>query len=111
MIGIKDRDNIALLWATFADAEEAERIAETVLNEQLAVCVNVLAPCASIYRWKGKIERGSEVPALFKTSCANAERLHRRIEALHNYDLPVIETWHARASAAVFDWLQIETGA
>ena len=104
-------DNIALLWATFADADEAERVAETVLAEQLAVCVNILAPCTSIYRWQGKVERGAEVPALFKTSRARAERLRLRIAELHSYDLPVIETWPARAGAAVFDWVTTETGA
>jgi periplasmic divalent cation tolerance protein len=102
-------NEIALLWVTFADAAEAERIAETVLAEQLAACVNILAPSTSIYRWQGKIERGSEVPALFKTTAIRARRLRDRIAALHSYDLPVIETWDAHASPAVCDWVTAET--
>ena len=103
--------DIALLWSTFADAGEAERVAGAVLAERLAACVNILAPCTSIYRWQGEVERGSEVPALFKTTPELAERLRERIAALHGYDLPVIEAWPASASAAVFDWVTLETGA
>lgn len=102
--------DVALLWSTFADAGEAERIAETVLAERLAACVNILAPATSIYRWQGKTERGSEVPALFKTTPMLARRLGDRIAALHSYDLPVIETWQASASEAVSRWVAEETG-
>ena len=41
---------IALLQATFADAAEAERIGRAVVEERLAACANLLAPCTSIYR-------------------------------------------------------------
>lgn len=102
-------NEVALLWATFADAAEAERVAEIVLAEQLAACVNILAPCTSVYRWQGKVERGSEVPALFKTSGIRARRLRDRIAELHSYDLPVIETWSAHAGTAVCDWVARET--
>jgi len=99
----------ALLYATFASAEEAERVAETVLSEKLAACVNILAPCTSIYRWQGKIEQAREVPALFKTRPMLARRLHERIAALHSYDLPVIEQWTVEAGEAVTGWIARET--
>jgi periplasmic divalent cation tolerance protein len=102
---------IALLWSTFADRAEAERVAEAVLDERLAACVNILAPCTSIYRWHGKIERGEEVPALFKTRPELAGQLRERIAALHGYDLPVIEAWTASAGDAVSGWVAAETGA
>ena len=101
----------ALLWSTFADAAEAERVAEAVLAERLAACVNILAPCYSIYRWQGAIERASEVPALFKTTPELVERLRARIEALHGYDLPVVEAWPVAVANSVRDWIAGETGA
>lgn len=103
--------DIALLHATFADRAEAERVAEAVLAERLAACVNILAPCTSIYRWKGEIERAEEIPALFKTTPMLARRLRDRIAELHSYDLPVVETWPVAASAAVAGWVAAETGA
>lgn len=99
----------ALLYATFASRVDAERVAETVLAEQLAACVNILAPCTSIYRWQGGIERGEEVPALFKTRPALALRLRERITAIHSYDLPVIEQWPVETGNAVARWIAEET--
>lgn len=102
--------DIALLYVTFPSRGDAETIAETVLAERLAACVNILAPCASIYRWQGKVERGEEVPALFKTTPQLAEPLRARVEALHPYDLPVVEAWPAGAGGKVSDWIAAETG-
>ncbi len=99
-----------LLYCTFPSRAEAERVAEALLNERLAACVNILAPCASLYRWEGKLERGEEVPALFKTRPMLAERLRARIAELHPYDLPVIEAWPAEAGPAVARWMAAETG-
>jgi periplasmic divalent cation tolerance protein len=99
-----------LLYATFPDAAEAGRVAETVLNERLAACVNILAPCTSIYRWEGKVEHADEVPALFKTRPMLARRLRARIAELHSYDLPVIEEWPVEAGEAVAGWIARETG-
>jgi periplasmic divalent cation tolerance protein len=101
--------DIALLHATFPGRSEAERIAEAVLAERLAACVNILVPCVSIYRWQDAIERGEEVPALFKTTPELASQLRARIEALHSYDLPVVEVWPVAASQAVRDWVADET--
>ena len=102
--------DIALLHATFASQAEAERVAETVLAERLAACVNIHAPCISIYRWRGAIERAEEVPALFKTTPILARRLRDRIAALHSYELPVIEAWPASANEAAASWIDAETG-
>ena len=102
--------DIALLHVTCADCAEAERIAETVLAERLAACVNILAPCHSLYRWNGRIERGEEVPALFKTTTILARRLADRIAALHSYELPVIETWPVAVGERVSGWIADETG-
>ncbi len=101
---------VALLYATFPDRDDAERVARAVVDERLAACVNILAPCISIYRWQGAVERGEEVPALFKTSEARAAALAARIAELHRYDLPVIERWPVAASDAVRDWIAAETG-
>lgn len=102
--------DIALLHATFADRAEAERIAQIVVEERLAACANILAPCLSIYRWQGEIERAEEVPALFKTTPELAARLRARIAELHSYDLPVIEAWPVAAGSAVFKWVHAATG-
>ena len=102
--------DIALFYVTFPSKAEAERIAETLLAERLAACVNIMAPCSSMYRWEGRIERAEEVPVLIKTRPMLATRLRDRLTALHSYELPVIEQWNAETSAAVADWIIGETG-
>lgn len=100
---------IFTVCAVFAAAEEAERIAETVVAEALAACANILAPCRSIYRWQGKMERADEAPALFKTTADGAEALIARIAELHSYDVPAIVVWPLeRAHEPYAEWVRTE---
>jgi periplasmic divalent cation tolerance protein len=100
---------IATVYAVFADAVEAERIAGTVVAEGLAACANILAPCRSIYRWQGKTDRAEEVPALFKT--ARTEALIARIADLHSYEVPAVVAWPVAAAHPPYaDWLVAESG-
>jgi periplasmic divalent cation tolerance protein len=95
------------VYAVFADAEEAERIAEAVVSEQLAACANILSPCHSIYRWQGAVERAAEVPALFKTTAAKADALIMRLAELHSYDVPAIVAWPIERLAAPYgEWVE-----
>ena len=98
-------NEIALVHVTFADAAEAERIASQMVADRLAACVTIHPPCRSIYRWDGKVERGQEVPATFKTAGIRVERLTQAIGRLHSYELPVVEVTSARADAAVAAWV------
>lgn len=84
---------IVSVYAIFADAEEAERIGRAVVEERLAACINILGPCRSIYRWKGKVETADEVAAILKTHSRHADALVERIAELHSYDIPAIAVW------------------
>lgn len=89
---------ITTVYAAFADREEAERIGRVMIEAGHAACVNILAPCRSIYRWEGVIEEADEVPALFKTRADTAEKLVAAIAALHSYDEPAITVWPVTAT-------------
>lgn len=103
-------NEIALLWVTFADAAEAERIAETVLAEQLAACVNILAPCRSVYRWKGAVQHDEEHPVLVKTTTERYPELEKALRAGHPYELPeIIAVPVERGLPAYLDWVAAET--
>jgi periplasmic divalent cation tolerance protein len=95
--------SVVSVYAVFANAEEAERIGRTVVEERLAACINILAPIRSIYRWKGKLESAHEVAAILKTSEASVDALIARIASLHSYDVPCVVSWpidHLLASYA-----------
>ena len=104
-------ERAVLVYTTWPSIVEAERAGREIVEKRLAACVNILAPCTSLYRWHGKIEHADEVPALFKTRPMLARRLRERIAALHSYDLPVIERWTVESDAAVGEWIARETGA
>ena len=81
------------VYAIFADAVQAEEIGRAMVEERLAACVNILGPCRSIYRWQGTVESAEEVPAIFKTTSAQADALIARIASLHSYDVPCVVAW------------------
>ncbi|MFL6725592.1 MAG: divalent-cation tolerance protein CutA [Sphingomicrobium sp.] len=85
--------SVVSVYAIFADAEEAERIGRTIVEERLAACVNILGPIQSIYRWEGKVESAEEVAAIFKTTDVSADALIARIVSLHSYDVPCVASW------------------
>lgn len=98
--------DIVSVYTTFADEDEARRVARTVVEERLAACANLLAPCHSIYRWQSKVEEAAEVPAIFKTSAAAAPKLIERIAALHSYDVPTAVVWPiSSALPRYLDWV------
>jgi periplasmic divalent cation tolerance protein len=102
---------IVTVYAVFGSAAEAQSIARTVVEERLAACANILAPCRSVYRWEGAIQEDEEVPALFKTRADTADALLARIAALHSYDVPAAVVWPIeRALPAYLDWVAQESG-
>src|SRR4030095_15609574 len=103
--------SVVSVYAVSANAEEAERVGRTMVEERLAACVNILGPCRSIYRWKGKVEQADEGPALFKTTLHHAGALIARIAELHSYDVPAIAVWPiAKLPAAYGDWVEDSVG-
>ena len=102
---------IVTVYATFADAGEAERIARILVEERLAACANILGACRAIFRWQGVIEQGDEVAALFKTRADVADTLIARLTELHSYDVPAAVVWPiADALPAYAQWVRDEAG-
>ena len=101
---------IVTVYATFADAAEADRIAWILVEERLAACANILGPCRSIYRWQGAVEQADEVAVLFKTRAEGAQALVARLGELHSYDVPAAIVWPiADALPAYAQWVRDET--
>lgn len=103
-------DSIATVYAIFASADEAQRIGRAMVEGGHAACVNILAPCQSIYRWQGAVESAVETPALFKTASANAPLLAAKIAEMHSYDVPAITVWPIAHSPENYaQWVIAET--
>jgi periplasmic divalent cation tolerance protein len=81
---------ILLVFTNMPDRDSAERLARTLVESRLAACVNILAPCGSIYSWKGAVESADEHPLLIKTTRDRYAALEERIRSGHPYELPEI---------------------
>lgn len=79
-----------LVITNLPDADSAHSLAQALVEQRLAACVSILAPCRSVYRWEGGIEDATEVPLLVKTSAARYAALEAAILAGHPYELPEI---------------------
>jgi periplasmic divalent cation tolerance protein len=82
-------DKIVVL-NTCGSAEEAERLARSLVDKRLAACVTVIAPVRSFYRWKDVVADAAEWLLLIKTSRALFEPLRTALESAHSYELPEI---------------------
>jgi periplasmic divalent cation tolerance protein len=103
--------NFISVYIVAANAEEAEAIAEVLVGERLAACVNILGPVRSVYRWQGALERADEAAMIAKTRESLFETLAARVKELHSYDVPAIVAWPILAGDAPYlDWLEAETG-
>jgi periplasmic divalent cation tolerance protein len=95
-----------------SDRKAALRIAEKVVEEKLAACVQVLPAMRSVYRWEGKVRADDEVLCLFKTTRKAWPALKARVVALHAYEVPeVIALEVADGHAPYLDWLSASVSA
>jgi periplasmic divalent cation tolerance protein len=92
------------------DRETAVTLANHLVEQRLAACVNILAPCHSVYRWQGKIEQAEEVPLLIKTTVARYAELEQAIRRCHPYELPEIVAVPIQSGLAEYlGWIAAET--
>jgi periplasmic divalent cation tolerance protein len=85
---------------------QAHRLAERLVGERLAACVNIVPAVESVYRWQGEIERGTEVLVVIKTNTACLEAVESTIRATADYELPeVLAVPVAGGSQDYLNWL------
>lgn len=85
-------------------------LAQKLIDERLAACVNVLTDCISVYRWEGKNETASEVLVLIKTLTQHYARLEEVIKSMHPYELPeIVAVPISNGLPAYLKWIADET--
>lgn len=106
------RSQTLLVLTSLPDEASAQALATALVTERLAACVNVLAPCRSIYRWQGAIESAQEVPLLIKSTTARYAALEAAIRARHPYELPeIVAVPIAHGLPEYLAWVAAETRA
>ena len=105
-----DGAQVLLVLSTLPDVQAAQQLARTLVERRLAACVNVLAPCTSVYRWQDGVEEATEVPVLIKTTAERYAELESAVRALHPYELPeIVAVPVAYGLPGYLDWVAGET--
>ena len=109
-------DNSAVLGGDYvvglvtAPASEAAQLARSVVESNLAACVNIIPAVRSIYRWQGELCDDEESQLIIKTRAEHVEALRDRLIALHSYDVPeVIFLPVVSGNPAYLSWIDAQT--
>ena len=90
-------NGVLIALTNVPDEESAHEIAEALVRERFAACVNILSGCTSIYRWQQDVETAEEIPLLIKTTIDRFAALQARLTELHPYDVPELIAWRPDA--------------
>ena len=99
-----------LVITNLPDRASAERLADALIEARVAACVNILAPCRSVFRWKDAVQHDEEHPLLVKTTAERYPELEAAIRAAHPYELPeIIAVPIERGLPEYLGWIASET--
>jgi periplasmic divalent cation tolerance protein len=99
-----------IVFVTTSTRDEAAAIAEALVSDRLAACVNIIPVIESVYRWEGKVTRDSEALMIIKTTDERYAELERRVRQLHSYSTPeVVALRIERGSEQYLNWLRDST--
>lgn len=95
-----------VVFVTCGSEEEAVKISNALVEEQLAACVNIIPPIRSIYRWEEKIWDEKEWLLIIKTQRKRFQELETRVKSLHSYSVPeIISLPIVEGSSSYLNWL------
>jgi periplasmic divalent cation tolerance protein len=96
-----------VVFTTAGSEEQAEAIARSLVEAELAACVNIVSGVRSIYRWKGTVSSDGEHLLIVKTTADRFEAVRTRIREVHTYELPeIIALSIEHADSQVLDWIR-----
>ena len=103
--------SVVFVYVTASSVEEAREIADTLVEEKLAACANIMPGMTSVYSWRGEIKSSEEVVVILKTRLDLFTDVEERVRELHSYDNPCIVALPVAAGSETFlDWVMRETG-
>lgn len=79
-----------VIFVTASSRQEAEKIAQHLLEEKLVACVNIVGPVFSRFYWAEKIDCAEEYLMLMKTKADLFEAVATKVKALHSYEVPEV---------------------
>jgi periplasmic divalent cation tolerance protein len=101
-----NQKKLNIVITTFPDQAHAEKVANLLIEEKLAACVQIDSPVTSIYSWQGKVEREKEVRVWIKCQAERLSELESKVKQHHPYEIPQWIVLQAdQVSEAYLDWV------
>jgi periplasmic divalent cation tolerance protein len=79
-----------VVFITTANAEEARRIADVLLSERKAACINIVAGVNSLFWWQGNLDSAAESLLIVKTRASVLSQVVDLVKQHHSYDVPEV---------------------
>ena len=96
-----------VVFTTTPDIWEAESLAEKIVKEKLAACVQIMPQMTSFYFWEGEVQKEGEHLLLIKTLKEKFDDLEKFIVANHSYEVPEVVAVDAeRISEYYLAWMK-----
>ena len=100
-------DEPIMVFMTAASVDEANRLADTLVDQRLAACVQIMQEMNSVFRWQGKVETQREVLLIVKTLNSKFPEIEREVVKLHSYETPEIVAIPLSAGSGPYlEWLK-----
>jgi periplasmic divalent cation tolerance protein len=95
-----------IVLVTTANRQEAENIAQSLLEAKLIACANIIDPVSSHFHWAGKIDHVDEVLVVMKSRRDLFDELYAKVKSLHSYEVPeVLALPIVTGSKVYLDWI------
>ena len=99
-----------VIYCTVPNDFSANLIASTLVDENLAACVNIVPSITSIYKWEGSVQTDSELLLIIKTQQSKFDDVEKRIKELHENSIPeIIAVPIIKGSEEYQNWIIKET--
>jgi len=79
-----------VIFITTSHKKEAQRIAEQLIKNRLAACVNIVNNIESVFWWQARVDKAKEVLLLIKSKRQNFKKIIKLVKSLHSYEVPEI---------------------
>lgn len=104
--------NQVVIFVTAGTREEAEVIADVLLEQNKAACVNIVPAIDSHFHWEGQAKTEQEVLLIIKTKASLVEEVTSLVKTIHSYDVPeVIALPIIGGNPEYLAWIDTETDA
>lgn len=101
-----------VVFITTSSYEEARKVADALVSQRKAACVNIVPKVNSLFRWKGKIEDAEESLLVVKTRAKLFPDVVNTVKGIHSYDVPeIIALPVVEGNPDYLKWVEEETGA